>query len=101
MKVTALVVKLKMEPLSPSLSFLDFLNQTHIDFAFFLLRGQHEFILRLVSLSTIFFVVCRGPCLHRTVERRCSEPCTRQPSAGLLRPSQARAHSSTRGWVLY
>ena len=54
MKVTALAVKLKMEPLSPSLSFLDFLNQMHIDFVFFLLRGQHEFILRLVSLSTIF-----------------------------------------------
>lgn len=54
MKVTALVVKLRVESLSPSLSFLDLLNQTRIDFAFFLLRGQHEFILHLVSLSTIF-----------------------------------------------
>ena len=51
MKATALAVKFRMEPLSPSLSFLDFLNQMHIDLAFFLLRGQHEFILRLVSLS--------------------------------------------------
>lgn len=35
-KATALAGKLRMEPLSPSLSFLDFLNQVHISFAFFL-----------------------------------------------------------------
>lgn len=76
------------------LTIISRLPKSNLHLLCFLPRGQHEFILHLVSLS-IIFVVRRGPCLYCNAKQWCLEPCTRQPSAGQLR------RPSTQSIVLY